>query len=959
MVQECIDNCKAEGDPGCDAHCKGFASVPPPGTCPRFTPDEQLHCDLVPSSILAGTACSVASPTCPSGSTCGRVYDCAALDGNQQPIVCGSDADCGGLHCDSHHRYCIDPNKKSNCDDKDANGKCVGACFGRFACGQPEPGCAERATDTLTGRCSTTEICPDPGSVDTDTNPLTNPGSNLTPSPFPADDLFPEDPPTPEPTPYPLAGPDTCGGPGQAACDFPIGAHPWCNYKVDPAETPSCGQSTTTPGAPCKSVSDADPAFGDKKGASGHDSGPIRFDFDPNLDISYEFGNPLPLGDTQFGAHAIASATADAHFNLFGIGGDVSILDARGQVDVDRCGFNNDVKVDLFGIDLLPLVVDGDNLDKLRSANTSAEDRQTCQDTLGEIQKLVNRAQKALRDAQELIRQEKELVANGQRFSPDLCHQLLEASGKGLPADFPSASAQFQGCGALSPEDTINLFSRYYKQQVIALKAQVGALLDKSAAKVPSINVGFLDQQAGQVEDENRREVQQIANFNFAIGPIPMNLTIEAFVQYGVAGNLGFSLSPKAIANTLLDNTNEPLAEVDAAFTPFAGAGVSMFLGVGFDFGPLSAKLGISGDVSLGVVSLPLYASAGIKVQAANDDRPLPADLQAMAASGNMLYPQGPPRKFRFNAHYNFGIGADIKDILKGTIYGKLRIKFFWFSKTWQKKIAEFPSLFPEFKQTLIGGEGDAPFAFGDLGLLGFIHMPVTFIDFAPLDTPPSLPPLDTGSGGSGGGGTGGSGGGSAGASGHGGARVSLFVQGDPRYKDFDPSRVDQLFYAGYCECTSDGAACTSNLDCCGTSTCLQNDDLHTKTCDQCAHTSTFAHQGQRCQTSADCCGPTDHCEPYGNVPPDASPRYCQVCVAEDHAMKTHNVSNVPDFPDECCPGLTPFNPPAFVNGVMTPFAGPPICHSCQGDTEACNVQTDCCGAPDATCFNNVCVTVK
>ncbi|HEX3855297.1 MAG TPA: hypothetical protein VHW01_30250 [Polyangiaceae bacterium] len=66
-------------------------------------------------------------------------------------------------------------------------------------------------------------------------------------------------------------------------------------------------------------------------------------------------------------------------------------------------------------------------------------------------------------------------------------------------------------------------------------------------------------------------------------------------------------------------------------------------------------------------------------------------------------------------------MAADIQDILQGTIYGKLRIKFFWFSKTWQKQIAQFNSPFPEFNETLIGGEGNAPFSSGDLGFLGFL----------------------------------------------------------------------------------------------------------------------------------------------------------------------------------------------------------------------------------------------
>jgi len=168
---------------------------------------------------------------------------------------------------------------------------------------------------------------------------------------------------------------------------------------------------------------------------------------------------------------------------------------------------------------------------------------------------------------------------------------------------------------------------------------------------------------------------------------------------------------------------------------------------------------------------------------------------------------------------------------------------------------------------------------------------------------------------------------------------------GDPRYKDFDASRVDRLFYAGFCECSNDGA-CTSNLDCCDTTTCIQNDEKKAKSCDQCVHTSTFEHQGQRCSKSADCCASTDHCEVYGNVAPNSgAPTYCQVCVADHHAMKTHNVSIVPDYPDECCPGLTQFNAPRFINKVWVLHAGSPICHACEPKGNPCNDAGDCCKA--------------
>jgi hypothetical protein len=95
----------------------------------------------------------------------------------------------------------------------------------------------------------------------------------------------PEDPP---PSQYPLAKPQDCGGEDLPDCSFEIGEHPWCNYNVDQGEKPDG-----------RSVSDSDVAFDDKRGAGGTGA-PISFDFDPNLSLTYDLGEVLPLGDSQF-----------------------------------------------------------------------------------------------------------------------------------------------------------------------------------------------------------------------------------------------------------------------------------------------------------------------------------------------------------------------------------------------------------------------------------------------------------------------------------------------------------------------------------------------------------------------------------------------------------------------------------------------------------------------------------
>jgi len=951
-AQACFDNCQVEGtEPGCSENCNGFATPPVDGQrCDDYSPSARALCDLLPSSVdPRGPRCSVKDPSCATG-LCGRAVECAALDANNQATPCAVDADCNTAaqqYCGRDIKVCMDPGRKSACDGA-INGQCGGYCFGFLGCGTPDPHCAGFDDGLLLSRCNDTSICPDADSIDLNTDPLTDPESNLTEQEFVPTDFFPPTEPKNPPGEFPSAKPAGCGGDGEPACAFPVGGdHPWCKYGVDPNQQPVN-----------RGVSDAQPPFVDAQGrdkqGKGGSGGPISFDFDPNLSINYDLGEPLPLGDSRFGAEARASATADAHFGLFGINGDVNILDAFGFVKAERCGVTADAQLKLFGHDFLPVILGSDADKALKSASTSQAIKDKCDLGIEDFKKVANRATKALRDAQELIRQEKELVANGQRFSPDLCHQLLEL-GDGVPSDFPSAAAPFHGCDGLSPEDTINLFIRYYKHQVYALIPEQRRLIDDNLPVLAPINIDFLKSvDAVDEVNEARRETQQIANINFAIGPVPMNLTIEAFVQYGLAGNLGLTLAPGKLVDAYHEDGDGEIAKVDASVTPFAGAGVTLFVGVGFDWGALSAKLGISGDVSLGLVSMPIYAAAGLRVKPEPDDRGLPSDIVDMLASGNMIFPPGPPKKFRFDAFYKFGVSADIQDILSGSISAKLRIKFFWFSKTWTKQIAKFESPFDPIHLDLIKAGGDADFS--DFGFLGFLRMPLAFVNFAELKEPPPLPPLpDPNTGGTGGTGTGGTGTGGTGTGGTGtsgsGARppVSLLVDGDDRYKDFNRARVVQLFNTGYCECADAGTGvCKNNLDCCGSTFCGHNDATNVGTCLTCAPPAdTATKTGVRCENHGECCPIATSADPPLCIPFTAGGQtYCQACRKHDESVVDSDGQPGPDF-GNCCTGLHVYRGPKNNGTDAMPDwrlgQADPVCSACRALGDTCNSPSECC----------------
>lgn len=947
ILRERVDACNAacpadpttpEEEAACAEHCTGLAAVPDDGEeCVRFNAQERLWCDLASTN---GQPCSKADPSCDAG-VCGRVTQCAMMGPDGLPVACG-DAACTGGVCVTRgeQSICIDPSKRSQCDTRDASGEnCIGICYRSFACGEPEEECAINDDRDLWGRCKHTLLCPEP-QPPIESDPREVADSNLTEEQVLAETILPEPPPK-TPIQYPTADSElgACGGEGEPDCHFAAGEHPWCHFRVDQSER--FGRSD---------VSDADD-FGDKQGTTER-TGPLSFDFDPNLSLYYEIPSDkdlLPLGDAEFKIGADASASAGVGFNLFKVSGHVNILDAYAVLVAERCGLTADARLALFGIDFLPILMDTDDYALLEQARQLDDGKEACEALIDEYVGEVGRGVKAMRDAQELVRQQQAAIEAGNRLAPDLCEQLL---GEGVPADFPSEERPFVSCDGVSPEEAINYFIEYYENEVARLAEAQGRMLAASLPAAPSVSIPFLDDVNGAV-DESRRETQQIANMNFAIGPVPMNLTIEAFAQYGIAGNLTATLTPSELPN-VYEGTDAILASVDATITPFAGAGVSLFLGVGFDWGALSAKVGISGDITLANVIVPLYSGAGIGVRAVADDTEMAADLtDKVASTTSMQYPAGGPKQYEFFGNYKFGASVEIRDILQGTISAKLRIKFVFFSKTWSKVIARFESPFDPIVIPLLHGGGNAPFG-GDGGVLGRVRMPLQFVRLARLDDPGPLPPLpEPGAGGAAGassgsgssptatGGVTATGGSASGGAAGGGAAD------DPRYVDFEPGRVEKLFYAGYCACSGAHEPCESDHDCCdGASSCVLDDLTGTSSCEPCVEETPWtASGGQQCDEDTECCGygAGVTCSPRVT----GGPSYCQACYGQDESAPDANHDNVPDF-GECC------------SEEMFIFRGPqnelryelePVCSTLRGAGMSCNDNYECRSADELFCY--------
>ena len=751
------------------------------------------------------------------------------------------------------------------CDDKDPTGKCVKAC-GQSAlrCGQPikqgtpTGGTANCADSSLfpDALCQQIEICSDPGTTGT-SDPTT--GGTLGPDqPFNPATLGPA---APTPITQYVPDPPCAGGPPCSAGQN----HHWCSYRVDTWNDPVI-PAQNRPAAP---VTPRQTPPAGKQGSSGSDL--ITFTFTP--DVAFDMStDPLPFGESSFNVNAHASFDATVGFNLGGpVKGSVDIINAALVLHADRCSVTDTPsQLTILEHDFFP--------DSLRFT-TGDDAKKFCNDTVFAFTNAVDRTKKAYRDAMELMKQYNALkgAIPQKRFPDDFCQQLVGDP----PAGFPVGN-----CGTETAAATINRFILHYRNLV------TGELRSKFDALAAAANLHVQIPADGVAGPPPARETQTIFQATFPIGPLPLLLQVEAFAEYGLDANLSFDITPLAGAAS---GNFQQIANVTGIARPYALAGVDLFVGIGFDVNGFSASAGVEGSITLGRVSLDAHASAGFGAAVTPDTRDLPADVQAAAGPGisatkQTLFPPDGPKNYALRVTYDYGMALDIAQVLSGNISGRLRIKFFFFSKTWRKVLINFPG-FSLPSLPLVSGGGNIAAVSGDPFSWGTVQMPLPFVN---------LPDLT--------------------------ANEVLTGTTVP----FDKSSVEELFYDSLCTCKADNAACSRNGDCCGrpTSVCFSDPSgVHpdgsppgTKFCTACRNT------GASCNVTGDCCGnPSAVC--LNNV--------CQ-CVPAGGTC--NSVAN-------CCangdPGTTPFL--ACEDNPFDPLASTKVCRTCRTETEPCTTVQDCC----------------
>jgi hypothetical protein len=708
------------------------------------------------------------------GHTCPRDLDTEAcpLTNVDDTVDCAADADCVAALGAGY--VCRNIKLDENCFGTE-----TAPCASKVRCGIPS--CE---VDPFANRCEQIEVC------GTDyTSTFDGSASDIdTPSPV-------------DPTTFFAQPPDTTPSPTYSDPPVPGGRnHSWCRlYQQDTDKVEPANNDLT------------------KHGESGSSS-PIKVSFDPQL-IFQADPAALPFGETDLLLRAKAGITA--HVKLTGFLGqnyDQDILRAGIGIQAQRCRLSTaETELMVAGIDILDLAGYIPKLDTDDpSAGAAYELGKSCKDSLGGFLNTADRLKKAFRDAQTLLKQYNAIKSGNLKFPADFCNQIgiLDIVSEGFPLAGICPEGEL-------PEITINRFVDYYQSsefgEVLGIKDAIASLGEVTTNLREAIADGLNSVTSGThidapFVDFKRSESQTILNTQFFIGPVPMKLEIAVVAGYGIYGGYTMDLQlPSNLLQTRGDLSNpaspvvDDIAKVSAVVEPWASAGLTLFVGAGFSVPGVSASIGIEGGLTLARIGAPIHAGVGLALATTPDSRPIPSEIQAVSdlINGQPSFPFGLPQAYQFFLSYDYGAQVNLTDVLSGTVNGRLRIKFFFFSRTWRKKIVQFTGWSLQFP--LISGSGNvqlfsvrngsnAPKASGNAGMgRSEPQLPFTFLSRLFVPEQSGSPDDHDESGGEGGTGGGGGGGGTGGTGG---------------VATVDKSEVESFGYDDLC-CSAQGQDCS------------------------------------------------------------------------------------------------------------------------------------------------------
>lgn len=587
----------------------------------------------VPENVVCGI--SVAPPNCPLDESAAVTRDCTGRGANGSPAT--DRASIGNIRCGWTD---TDTTREPNCLEYDATELCEGVKI-----------------------CSGDEA--DNGNID----PTQDPGSYLTDTEWDSEKDFPQDTSLDDDTDTAYPDDPPCDDAGWDCANVGT-AHKWCHFKTQP-------------------LAQQDPD-GTRNGKSGSK---VSFNFDPSFELKYT-AEPRIMNVTDFELSAAAEFIAQVKFNLSKARGTLDLVKVQGSAAADTCGFETKASIEVMGMDFIDLWMDDEKQERMlgrfpKIAEGETDVTQVCRDTLANFDAAVDRAKKAMKDAQELIRQQKNALedASGypKQMSAELCNQVL---AEGVPEGF----ADDLSCETATTEDVIQAFINHYNKQVKEITTWRNNYTDAISDLANKLTAEAGDTKTSWTKDLNIAAVEineDIVSVQFFIGPLPCLLEVGAYISYGVAGGLGFHLLNLGDGAA---NGDIELASASADITPYAGAGITLYVGVGFKINGFKASAGIEGAINLANVDVPFVLKAGLNLATSEDHRiptieGIPTSLHETI--GSKL------KKYHLSMNYTFYAGVVIQNILSGEIRVKIKLKFFFFSKTYRKTILKFKSPIP------------------------------------------------------------------------------------------------------------------------------------------------------------------------------------------------------------------------------------------------------------------------
>ena len=605
----------------------GAAASPPPPDA-RCVDDWNANGLSIDGS--AGAGCRLVNVQSPPGGDCIVNADCASLGANFVCRQVKDDPNCSPVNLGQ-------PNEG-------------GTCRGHSRCGQLD--CPP--IDPI--RCGQIEVC-NPGS---EQDAGVDPGSNLDAEPFNPSGLF-------------EAGVPEAGS-SEVYFDPPILGgknHSWC--KLGP-QTPD-------------SVKPANQPSKDKGGHSGGGTN-LSFDFDPDLIFDVK-ANPLSFGEAEMNLHAQAKMVATASLNDFlGQSYHAPIIDVVAGVTAERCRVSSDeTHFQVLGLDF----IDPNDIPKINSDDAILspalyDASQKCKVAVDKFKMYGDRAKKAFRDAQQLLAQYHDAKSLGKLLTGNVyCYRNWHCRSK--RAVLPGGST----CGLHEPpEITINRLITCYS------RAEFGRNRQAQRGRGPGQRLGGDAQPPwpryqGRLPRQVRGAVAHDRQRAICHRPDSDGFAGRRLRQVWHLRAIGASSSRSPLKLDAQAGNPQRIVHAKVGVVPHAGAGLSAFVGAGVDLGPVAATVGIEGAVTLADVRAPIFAGAGLDMAVESNPRPLPVDvLPPISVAADAFQFVGGAKSFKFFVSYDYGAGIDLLNVLSGEINGRLRIKFFFFSRTWRKRIVKF-----------------------------------------------------------------------------------------------------------------------------------------------------------------------------------------------------------------------------------------------------------------------------